>query len=423
MLTLSKGGANHYGWEPQLQQKDEKPGFMSKVNVFYAEDDQCVRPEDLGEEFYSSKNFTDRLLEYLDDRSQDKTEDRPFFAYLAYSAPHWPLQAPDHDILDYRGVYDDGPEALRQKRLARLKEMGLIPDSAVPHDVVAIGGDTLSKDWDTLTADDKRFSVRTMECYAAMVQNMDREIGRVLAHLTESGELENTVVFFMSDNGAEGLLLEAFPLIDGDVHQHIARYYNNSLENLGRKDSFIWYGPHWASAATAPSRLYKLFTTEGGVRVPLILNYPPLTATPGRADIDHSFGTVMDLMPTILDLANISHPGDMYKGRPVARMRGQSWVQYFQGLRARIHPDDFVMGWELFGRQAIRKGDYKAVFIPKPYGPEKWQLYDLRKDPGETADLSELLPKQLGTMLSEWAQYVAEVGVIPGGQESYLKIY
>lgn len=202
-----------------------------------------------------------------------------------------------------------------------------------------------------------------------MVQDMDRQIGRVLDHLTESGGLENTVVFFMSGNGVEGLLLEAFPLIEGDVHEHISKYYDNSLKNLGRKNSFIWYDPHWASAATAPGRLYKLFTTEGGIRVPLILNYPPLTTS--RADIDLSFGAVMDVMPTILYLAGVHHPGAVFKGRSVVSMHGQSWLQYFQGLRTQIHPDDFAMGWGLFGRQAIRKWDYKAVYIPNPYGPEK----------------------------------------------------
>lgn len=127
---------------------------MNKVTVYYAEDDQAIRPEDLGQDFYSSKDFTDKLLEYLSDREQsEETKDKPFFAYLAYSAPHWPLQAPDQDIADYRGKYDDGPDALRERRLAKLRELGLIPD-CVAHDVVAVGGDTLSRDWNKLTADE-----------------------------------------------------------------------------------------------------------------------------------------------------------------------------------------------------------------------------------------------------------------------------
>lgn len=412
-LILHKGAANHFGWEPQLQEAEKKPSIMSKIDVFYTEDDQHIAPEDLGQDFYSSERFTSKLLEYLSDRSQNQeTKSKPFFAYLAYSAPHWPLQAPEEDILDYRGVYDDGPEVLRQKRLARLKQLGLIPEHTVPHDVVAVGGQNLSRDWNTLNAEEKRLSSRTMECFAGMVQNMDTQIGRVLDHLEQTGELEDTVVLFMSDNGAEGLLLEAIPLIKGDVHDHIAKYYDNSLDNMGKKNSFVWYGPHWASAATAPSRLYKLFTTEGGVRVPLILNYPQLATTQGG--IDNSFSTVMDIMPTILELAGANHPGAMYKGRPIVPMRGKSWVQYLQGITKRIHPDDFVMGWELYGRQAIRQGDYKAVYIPKPYGPEKWQLYNLKEDPGETNDLGDLMPKVLKALLLQWDRYSMEVGMIAG---------
>lgn len=410
---MRKGAANHFGWEPQLQENHKTPPFLSKIDSFYAEDNEEICPEDLGPDFYSSESFTNKILEYLSDWSEsDEDQNKPFFAYLAFSAPHWPLQAPEEDILSYRGLYDDGPDVLRQRRLSRLKELGLIPEHTVPHDVVALGGNTLSRDWTALDASEKKYSARTMECFAGMVQNMDRQIGRVLEFLSQCGARENTLVLFMSDNGAEGLLLEAIPLIQGDVHEHISRYYDNSLDNLGRKNSFIWYGPHWASAATAPGRLYKLFTTEGGVRVPLILNYPPLTA--GRGSIDHSFATVMDIMPTLLDLADVCHPGTTYKGRTVVPMRGRSWVHYLQGKNPQIHPADYVMGWELFGRQAIRQGNYKAVYIPKPYGPERWQLYDLTQDPGETRDLAEVMPAILRRLLAEWENYATEVGMIPG---------
>lgn len=130
----------------------------------------------------------------------------------------------------------------------------------------------------------------------------------------------------------------------------------------------------------------------------------------------------MDIMPTILELAGVRHPGTTYKDRPIVNMRGRSWVEYLQRGSKQIHPDNFVMGWELFGRQAIRQGDYKAVYIPKPCGPEKWQLYNLKKDPGETANLGEVMPEALGSLLREWARYVMEVGMIPGGQESYLRV-
>lgn len=391
---------------------DDTPAILRKTNVFYVEDNIHIQPKDLGEGFYSSKAFADKLIEFLDDRSREnKTDKKPFFSYLAFSAPHWPLQAPESDIKRYSGVYNEGPEALRQSRLCSMKNLGLIPDNIVPHEVNAFGKGILSKAWNELDEAQKRFSSRTMECYAGMVDNMDQQIGRVLDQLERENELENTVIMFMSDNGAEGLLLEALPLIHGNVHDHIAKYYDNSIENLGRKNSYIWYGPHWASAATAPSRLYKAFPTEGGIRVPMIFSYPPMTANrPGR--IDHSFGTVMDIAPTILQMAGASHPGTNYKGREVAAMRGISWVSFLQGDEELIHGDDAVMGWELFGRMAIRKGDYKAIFIPQPFGKDVWELFNIRDDPGEVFDLASSQPERLSDMLSEWETYKNEVGVM-----------
>lgn len=368
------------------------------------------------------------MVEYLKDRQASPVDkERPFFAYLPFSAPHWPLQAPKEDILDYDGRYNEGPEVLRQERLANLKAMGLVPEHAIPHDVVAIGGQMLSKEWDKLQPAEKRFSARTMEAYAGMVQRMDKGIGRVLDYLRETKEMDNTMVIFMSDNGAEGLLLEAVPIIKGDVFDHIAQYYDNSLENIGARDSYVWYGPHWAAASTAPSRLYKAFTAEGGIRVPFVLRYPPLTSAANRvnpdSDITHSFSTVMDIVPTILDLAGVKHPGTTYHGRAIAAMRGKSWLPYLKGSVPRIHQEDAVVGWELFGRQAVRRGDWKAVYIPKPYGPEKWELFNLADDPGERIDLSrqgEENKERLKGLLKEWDNYVKEVGVFPGKAQRYV---
>ncbi|EEP78963.1 arylsulfatase [Uncinocarpus reesii 1704] len=410
--SLLPGAANHYGWEPQLLDKNEElPRLLKGTQTFYVEDDKRIEPHNLGEDFYSTTAFTDKLLQYLDDRSDDpELKEKPFFAYLAYSAPHWPLQAPETVIEEYKGVYDEGPESLRQKRLMNLKRLGLIPKGAVAHDVIAVGGRKMSKYWKDLSSEDRRFSSRCMEIYAAMVQCMDEQIGRVLDRLRESGEIDNTFILFMSDNGAEGMLLESIPLIEENIFDHIDRYYDNSIENLGKYNSYAWYGPHWASAATAPSRLYKCFTSEGGIRVPFILNFPPLTY--GKASIDHSFCTVMDIAPTILDLAGVKHPGTTYKSRTIAPMRGASWLPYLQGRHDRIHSEDHVTGWELFGRQAVRKGDWKALLIPEPYGPGRWQLYRLSEDPGETHDLGADYPQKLAELISEWDNYVLEVGLV-----------
>jgi arylsulfatase len=323
------------------------------------------------------------MLGYLKDRKENGDE-RPFFAYYPFTAPHWPLQAPDEYIAHYKGVYDDGPDVLRQRRLQRMKDMGLCPENVEPHPVVA---DEV-KHWSDMSAEEKAKSSKAMEVFAAMVECIDANVGKVVDYLEQTGELDNTFVCFMSDNGAEGAAYEAYPIVQGNMMQHLKKYYDNSLENLGRGNSFIWYGPRWAQAATAPSRLYKAFTTEGGVRVPFLAKFPkgmtiqsdshattsgPIElagsgthVTSARGSISSAFSTVMDLAPTILEMAGVKHPSPTYREREVVSMRGSSVIPFISGQRSTVHPDDHITGWETCGRAAVRCGDYKIVFIPKP---------------------------------------------------------
>ena len=421
--------SNHYAFEPQLQGKDQIPGFMTMSFIaLHAEDGEYVK--DLPRPWYSSNGYGDKMLGYLKDR-KEKDDERPFFAYFPFTAPHWPLQAPDEYIEHYKGVYDDGPDALRLKRLQRMKEMGLCPEKVEPHPVVA---DEVKK-WDEMTPMEQAKSCKAMEVFAAMVECIDANVGKVVDYLEETEELDNTFVCFMSDNGAEGAAYEAYPIVQGTMIQHLQNYYDNSLENLGRGNSFIWYGPRWAQAATAPSRLYKAFTTEGGVRVPFLAKFPkgvdvrsngeamtsgPVeTATTGshvtneKGSITHNFSTVMDLAPTILEMAGVKHPAPTYQGREVVSMRGRSMLPFLSGSSPSIHPADHITGWETCGRAAVRCGDYKIVFIPKPKGPERWQMYNLAQDPGEIHDLSEQDPDRLERMIKMWDQYVLETGVVP----------
>ncbi|RYP80271.1 hypothetical protein DL770_006299 [Monosporascus sp. CRB-9-2] len=400
--------SNHYAYEPQLEGMDQIPEFMTMSFIaLHNEDGEYVKK--LPEGWYSSNGYGDKMLSYLKDWKESGDE-RPFFAYLPFTAPHWPLQAPQEYIKKYRGMYDDGPDALRLKRLQRLKELGLVPQDVEPHPVVA---DEV-KEWNDMTDEEKANSCRAMECFAGMVECIDVNVGKVVDYLEEIGELDNTFVCFLSDNGAEGAAYEAYPIVQGTMIQHLKKYYNNHIDNLGNGDSFIWYGPRWAQAATAPSRLYKAYTTEGGVRVPYIMK-PPATFS-GQipaGNITHQFATVMDLAPTILDMAGVKHPAPTYKGREVVTMRGKSMVPYLQKKADSIHEKDFINGWETCGRAACRKGDWKIVFTPKPKGPERWQLYNLAKDPGEIHDLSEQEPERLKELIKLWDQYVLETGVIP----------
>ncbi|RAL11977.1 arylsulfatase [Aspergillus homomorphus CBS 101889] len=413
--------SNHYAFEPQLAGGDETPTFLEASYIaLHMEDDQYVRR--LPDGWYSSDGYGDRMCRYLrewyergdDDEGekegQGEGQRRPFFAYLPFTAPHWPLQAPREYIEHYRGVYDEGPEALRQKRLERLKALGMVRADVEAHPVVA--DDDEAKPWEEFSAEEKALSCRAMEVFAGMVECIDANVGKVVDYLETIGELDNTFVCFMSDNGAEGAAYEAYPMVQSGVMPHLQEYYDNSLENLGNYNSFIWYGPRWAQAATAPSRLYKAYTTEGGVHVPFLARFPASVPVQ-HGSITDQFATVMDLAPSILEMADVQHPAPRYRGREVVPMRGKSFYPWAKGESARIHEQEFIQGWETCGRAALRFGDWKIVYIPKPKGPERWQLYNLVDDPGEVHDLAEKYPDRLKQLLKLWDQYVLETGVIP----------
>ena len=391
-FALLPGAANHYASSP-------KAGTgVPRQDTIYTEDDAFVG---LPEDFYTSDGFTSKLTQYLDERPRDGA---PFFAYLAFSAPHWPLQAPGDLIAKYRGRYDDGPAVLRDRRLGRLIELGLCAPDIVPHPVVA-----RNKPWDAMTAAKRAVSARTMEVYAAMVERIDWNVGQLVEHLRARGDLDDTVIVFLSDNGAEGALIEAVPVFGPNLMAFIAAHYDNSLENIGRPNSYVWYGPRWAQAATAPSRLYKTHAAEGGIRVVAFMSGAGVGR---RGEISGAFTTAMDIAPTLLEMAGVAHPGTAWQGRRIEPVRGRSMAPYLRGETEVVHTDDVATGWELFGRCAIRRGSWKALLSPPPYGPGVWQLYDLSKDPGETADLAEAEPERLAGLIADWNTYVEETGVL-----------
>ncbi|KAJ4112163.1 hypothetical protein NW768_011742 [Fusarium equiseti] len=415
-FALLPGCANHYAYEPEYQDPESEPGkfFETAVRALHAENGKFLLERELGPDWYSSDGYTDKLLGYLSDRT-DEERKKPFFAYLPFSAPHWPLQAPKETCDKYRGLYDHGPEALRQKRVQRLKDLGLIDKSVVPHPTVTMPGEPA--EWDQLDEETKAASAQAMEVYAGMVDRMDWKIGRVIQYLKDKNEYDNTVILFMSDNGAEGASYEAFPLIGTTIMDHVHKYYDNSLENIGRGDSFVWYGARWAQAATAPSRLYKMFSTEGGCRVPLVMKpTADMTAGTGGNIVTDAFCTVMDIVPTILEYAGLQHPSS-YAGRPVMPLRGKSWKAFLDQLdeisrSSPIHDKKYVAGFKVAGSGALRRGDWKITFVPKPKGPQRWELFNIKKDPGETNDLAEAEPDLMAEMLQLWEEYKVEAGVV-----------
>ena len=422
-FALLPGASNHFNWEPQLEPGVvEAPRPFSTNYPLYMQDGEYVH--DLPHDWYSSNGFAETLLGYLKDWNDGKSKvgtskeeiKQPFFAYLPFTAPHWPLQAPQEYIEHYRGLYDDGPDELRLRRLKRLKQLGLVEEDVEPHPVVA----NEVPEWPQLSDERQAKSARAMEIYAGMVECIDANVGKIVDYLEDIGELDNTFVIFLSDNGAEGGAHEAQPAFHGGPMAHLQKYYDNSLENLGNYNSFCWYGPRWAQAATAPSRLYKSYITEGGIRVPLIAKPPKSYGNRiSSSEITSIFSTVMDIAPTFLEMAGVSHPAPLYEGREVVPMRGRSMVPWLTGESRSIHEANFVEGWEMSGRAAVRKGHWKAVYLPSgrdgpsAKGRSKWELFNLEKDQGEVHDVAEDFPEVLAELLKLWDQYVVETGVVP----------
>ncbi|KAH7324254.1 alkaline-phosphatase-like protein [Stachybotrys elegans] len=401
------GCGNHFNNEPQLDADAPNLPSVNSDGLWMENGVFVDRKKDLPKDFYSTVTFTEKFIDILKNRD-DAAAKKPFFGYLAYTAPHWPLQAPQDKIAEYRGMYDEGPEALRAQRLSSMARRGIIGPDVVPAPMVG----QEPQEWADKSDQDKVLSSRRMETYAAMVQMIDEQLQRVVEYLASTNELDNTFVLFMSDNGAEGKALEALPILRGSpLSLVVQKYYNNSLDNIGNADSFVWYGARWAAAATAPSRAFKTYTFEGGIRCPCIIRYPKLQQTNGGG-ISHEFTTCMDILPTMLDLAGVSHPAPEFRGREVVPMRGRSWVPYLSNGAETVHPEDEdAIGWELFGRRAIRRGNHKAVFIPAPQGSDEWELFDIANDPGENENLADKLPEVLQRLLEDWSAYIQDTGM------------
>lgn len=391
-FALLTGGASHW--------PDMRPAYAPTPDAKapYSEDD--VMLDSLPDNFkYSSQFYADKMIEYI---SADKDNGAPFFGMLSYTAPHWPVQAPDEAIEKYRGHYDAGYDQLLQERLERQKAMGLIPASAEGAPRPPKG-----RPWDQLSEEERKVEIRAMEIYAAMVDQMDAHTGRVFDYLKQNGLYDNTVVIFISDNGPEGHDLdETWP---ADLFPKIRKTINESndfsYEQMGREGSYTLYGPNWSWAGSPAFQLHKGFPTEGGTRSIGIIK----TAGIKGGDINSNLLSVKDIMPTLLELIGVRHPGTEYNGRKVEPMSG---ISMLPALNGRADSNDRVLGGELFGKYFVRKGDWKLVMMPKPYSDGEVQLFDLSTDLGERHDLSQQQPEKLAEMLALWEQYARDNNVV-----------
>ena len=366
--------------------------FRPTAKVTYYEDSEPI--DELPSDFYSSAGFTDRLLDYIGKRPQD---DAPYFAYLALTAPHWPLQVPDDWLDRYNGAYDDGWDHVRERRFQRLLELGLMPDgTTLPTRNRAVA------EWESLLPGQRQVELRRMELYAAMVELMDHHIGRLIEVIERDASRE-TVVIFVSDNGAEANDIEGVL----DNKYWIPATFDNRLDNMGRQGSYVWLGVGWGQATGSPFRLYKSYTAEGGIRAPAIFYSSRGRFSPS---IKNALVDVRDMAPTVLALAEVEHPGQRYQGRSILPMSGRSALGYLQDDDDDVHAADPV-GYELYGNRAVIKGQWKTLLTWPPEGNGRWALYDLTSDPTETRDLAHRYPDLLRELVDDWQRYAEANGV------------
>lgn len=387
-FTLIEGASSHF----------DNSGYAQYTpTVTYLRDG---KPTELPEDFYSTDSYTDELIQYLE---EGREEGKPFFAYLAYSAPHWPLHAPEETIAKYEGQYEEGWTALRQQRFEGLKKAGIIPadaEIAPPHpDVPA---------WESLTPDERKRQAKIMAVYAAMVDRIDQNIGRLLAHLEKTGELDNTIILFTSDNGPEAIDFTSDPIFP-PATDWIAANFDNSIENLGGPKSYPFYGRPWAQAGAGGHRYYKTFISQGGIHVPLIMSWPGRIDSGGKT---RTFATMLDIAPTLMEIVSVDPASSKSASETTEAMTGKSMLPYLEGRSDSVYPEWDGQGFELFGNQAYISGDWKVQMIRKPAGDGQWKLYNLARDPNETQDLSKTNPEVFDRLMKTHADFVEENGIV-----------
>lgn len=405
---IEHGFQNYYGFKNMLAHSEGQwdPGKYARLP-------EGTKPElSYGKgKFYATDVFTDYTLEFL--KQARETKDKPWFCYLAYSSPHFPLHAPKEDIDRNMATYRKGWDVLRADRFARMKKLGLFPAdmelpprSMVPVDRDDIANGYSGKEnpaWDSLPADRREDLARRMATYAAMVEHVDDGVGKVLADLDKHGETNNTMVFLLSDNGA---CYEWGPFgFDTSSRAGITKLHTgDELANMGQPGTYSAYGSGWANLCNSPLKLYKHFCQEGGISSPLVIRWPAGIEGAGKwvSDTTH----IMDIAPTILSAAHISPPEER-DGKPIIPMEGAPLEPTFSGkpMPARI------LGFEHQAARGLRKGEWKLVWGKRMTHPPSWELYNLKTDRPEQHNLAAEKPELVKKLTADWETWAERVGV------------
>jgi arylsulfatase A-like enzyme len=400
-------GKWHIDGEPLRNGFDHSYSLNDHDRHFYpqkhTEDDNPLPKVDPKDGYYSSTAIADHAIKCLKEHA-DKHPDRPFFAFLAFTAPHFPLQAPPEDVARYRKTYLAGWDAMREQRWERLQgmhipgaslsaiERDIGPPYPFPDAIKKLGPNELNRPlpWKDLTAEQREFQANKMAVHAAMVDRMDREIGRVLAQVKAMGATDNTLVFFLSDNGASAEIM-----VRGDGHDPTAE--------CGTGATFLSIGPGWSSLANTPFRRHKTWVHEGGISTPLIVQWPKgFTA---RGEVRRTPGHIIDFVPTILEAAG-GKRFEQWGGKQVPPAPGKSLVPVFARDGTVTHDS---LWWLHEGNRALRVSDWKIVAAGKD---RPWELYDLGKDRSETRNLATDKPEKVRELAMIWERQSNEYAAL-----------
>jgi len=346
--------------------------------------------------FYTTDAFTDYACRFVEESVE--TEDKPFFLYLAYNAPHWPLEAKTADLKKYEGKYKVGWHEISRRRLERQRAMGLVDPAwtPAPHE---------GPEWDSLSEKQKAILDLRMAAYAACIDSIDQNIGRLIRKLKSLNKYDDTIIFFLSDNGAcqEGGIL-------GSGNEEAIR---NPMSTKGTSGPRC--GRAWANASNTPFRLYKHFVHEGGMSTPLVVHWPAGIPKDKHGSFVEPFGYLPDLMPTCLELAGVSYPAQ-WEGRPIHPPAGKSLVSLIKGGDQPVHTEPIF--WEHEGNRAMRDGKWKLVWAKD--GP--WELFDMETDRTEMNNLFESILRRAADMQRTWESWARRTGVQFQTSFSYYKM-
>jgi len=374
---------------------DDQDRFFSPQRTWL--DDEKLAPVEQGSGYYATTAIADHAVAFLADHAREH-KGRPFLLYLAFTAPHFPLHALEDDIDRYRGRYRAGWDAVRRQRWQRMRDLGLVACALSPPDAEIIpawnfpaeklrdeigpGEVPRAVPWDSLSDQQQAFQATKMAIHAAMIDRMDREIGRVLDQIRAMGAFENTVIAFVSDNGAS-----AEQIIRGDMHDRAAA--------PGSARSYLCLGPGWSTASNTPFRLHKSWVHEGGIASPLVVHWPAGMAA--RGELRHTPGHFIDLLPTMLDLVG-AEPSPEWNGQAPPPLPGRSLAPVLAG-DAPVERD--FLYFHHGGNRALRVGDWKLVAAGRDGA---WELYDLQSDRCETDDLAARRPDKVRELSALWQQ-------------------